>query len=166
VIRPVTPADAPRLQELTAATGFFKPADLEALREVLDDYFASPDEGHRCVALVEEGEGGRIVGYAYYAEAAMTDRSWYLWWIAVDPSIQGKGLGRELMRHVEEDAGRHGCRLMFIETSSTALYEPTRRFYLRLGYEKEALLRDYYSEGDGMVVFRKRLSGEEGGKQS
>jgi ribosomal protein S18 acetylase RimI-like enzyme len=143
----------PRLLELTAATGYFKPADVEALREVLDDFFASPG-GHQCVS---HEDSGRIVAFAYYAEASMTDRTWYLWWIAVDPSTQGKGLGRALMRHVEQDVrGRNG-RLMLIETSSTPLYEPTRGFYLRLGYEQEALLRNYYAEGDGMVVFRKRL---------
>jgi ribosomal protein S18 acetylase RimI-like enzyme len=157
MIRPVVPADVPRLLELTAATGFFKPADVEALREVLDEYFAEPPAGHQCVAFEEDA--GRIVGYAYYAEASMTDRTWYLWWIAVDPTIQGRGLGRTLMRHVEDDARAHGCRLMFIETSSVPLYEPTRQFYLRLGYEQEALLRDYYAEGDGLVVFRKRLGG-------
>ena len=155
MIRPTVPADMPRLLELTADTGFFKPADVETLREVLADFFDEPD-GHRCVT---HEDGGRIVGFAYYAEASMTDRSWYLWWIAVDPSTQGKGVGRELMRHVEDDARRWGARLMLIETSSVPQYEPTRRFYQRLGYEQEALLRDYYSDGDGLVVFRKRLAG-------
>jgi ribosomal protein S18 acetylase RimI-like enzyme len=155
MIRPVVPADVPRLLELTAATRFFKPIDVEALREVLDDFFADPG-GHQCVAYEADD---RIVGFAYYAEAVMTDRSWYLWWIAVDPSTQGRGVGRELMKHVEDDARRWGARLMLIETSSVPQYEPTRRFYLRLGYEQEALLRDYYRDGDGLVVFRKRLAG-------
>src|SRR4051794_1923932 len=155
MIRPAVAADVPRLLELTAATGFFKPADVETLRDVLDDFFAEAD-GHQSVVYED---GGRIVGYAYYAEASMTDRTWYLWWIAVDPTTQGKGVGRKLMKHIEDDARRLGARLMFIETSSVPLYEPTRQFYLRVGYEQEALLRDYYSDGDGLVVFRKRLSG-------
>ena len=155
MIRPAAAADVPRLTELTATTGFFKPHDVQTLQEVLDDFFADPGE-HQCVVYED---GGKIVGYAYYAEASMTDRTWYLWWIAVDPSTQGKGVGKMLMRHVEDDARRRGARLMFIETSSVPLYEPTRQFYLRVGYEQEALLRDYYSDGDGLVVFRKRLQG-------
>jgi ribosomal protein S18 acetylase RimI-like enzyme len=153
MIRPAVAADVPRLVELTAATGFFKPADVETLQGVLDDFFEEAD-GHQCVVYED---GGRIVGYAYYADAPMTDRTWYLWWIAVDPNTQGKGVGRKLMKHVEDDARRLGARLMFIETSSVPLYEPTRQFYLRIGYEQEALLRDYYHDGDGLVVFRKRL---------
>ena len=44
-----------------------------------------------------------------------------------------------------------------IETSSLPHYEPTRRFYLKHGYELGATLRDFYAEGDDMVVFRKLL---------
>ena len=40
-------------------------------------------------------------------------------------------------------------------------YELTRRFYLKHGYEQHATIRDFYAEGDAMVIFRKRL-GERG----
>ena len=46
---------------------------------------------------------------------------------------------------------------MFVETSGTPEYEATRRFYLKNGYDREAVLRDYYRDGDDMVVFRRRL---------
>jgi serine/threonine-protein kinase len=52
---------------------------------------------------------------------------------------------------------RAGARLFLLETSSLPYYELTRRFYLKQGYDREAVLRDYYSDGDDMVVFRKRL---------
>lgn len=38
-------------------------------------------------------------------------------------------------------------------------YAPTRQFYLRHGYDREAVLRGFYADGDDMVVFRKRLVG-------
>jgi hypothetical protein len=46
---------------------------------------------------------------------------------------------------------------MLIETSSLPRYEPTRRFYLKHGYEPAAVLRDFYADGDDPVVFGKRL---------
>ena len=70
---------------------------------------------------------------------------------------QAGGLGRELLRFAEEDIRRLNGRVLFVETSSLPHYELTRRFYLKLGYEQVALLPDYYADGDGMVVFRKRL---------
>ena len=38
MIRPANPADTPTLLEMTAATGFFKPHEVETLQLVLDDY--------------------------------------------------------------------------------------------------------------------------------
>jgi ribosomal protein S18 acetylase RimI-like enzyme len=155
MLRPVTPDDTEALVELTAGTGFFKPLELDTLREVLDDYHAGNAElGHRAFAWEE---GGRLLGYVYHAPAAMTDRSWYLYWIAVDRSAQGRGLGGRLLGYVEQDVREQGGRLLLIETSSTPHYEPTRRFYLKYGYALAATIPDYYADGDGMVVFCKRV---------
>ncbi|HZU39180.1 MAG TPA: GNAT family N-acetyltransferase [Gemmataceae bacterium] len=156
MIRPTTPADTPALLALTEGTGVFKPHEIEALNEVLSDYHASAHEaGH--VAVTAE-KNGQILGYAYYAPAAMTDRTWYLYWIAVTKQTQAKGIGSTLLRHAENDIRKRNGRVLFIETSSLPHYEPTRRFYLKHGYEMTGQLRDYYADGDDMVVFRKRMS--------
>ena len=155
MIRAVTPADTPTLVSLTAATGVFKPHEVQALQEVLDE-FHQANHGFGHVAVVDERQG-RIVGYAYYAPASMTDRSWYLYWIAVTKQIQAKGVGSGLLTHAEDDIRSKNGRVLFIETSSLPHYDPTRRFYLKHGYEVTAVLRDYYADGDDMVVFRKRL---------
>jgi ribosomal protein S18 acetylase RimI-like enzyme len=88
----------------------------------------------------------------------MTDRGWHLYWIAVSKTTQARGVGGQLLRHVEDDIGRARGRQLLIETSSLPHYELTRRFYLKHGYEQAAVLPDYYSDGDDMVVFRKRFS--------
>lgn len=157
MIRPATPADTDALVRLTAETGVFKPHEVEVLREILDDLHAG-NMGAEHAAVVAE-QDGRPVGYAYYAPDVMTDRSWYLYWIAVARDLHARGIGGTILRHVEDDARRRDARVMFIETSSLPHSEPTRRFYLKHGYEVTAQLRDFYSDGDDMVVFRKRLQG-------
>jgi ribosomal protein S18 acetylase RimI-like enzyme len=155
MIRPTTAADTPHLLALTEGTGVFKPHEIEALNEVLSDYHAETHKyGH--VAVTYE-EAGRILGYAYYAPAAMTDRTWYLYWIAVKRDTHAKGIGSKLLRYAEDDIRQRKGRVLFIETSSLPHYELTRKFYLKHGYEITGVLRDYYSDGDDMVVFRKRL---------
>ena len=155
MIRTTKPADTPALLELTKGTGVFKPHEVQALDEVLADYHASSHlHGHRAVTFEKDGE---ILGYAYYAPAAMTDRTWYLYWIAVSKQIQARGVGSGLMRHVEDDIRKQGGRVLFIETSSLPHYELTRKFYLKQHYEQAAVLRDYYADGDDMVVFRKHF---------
>ena len=155
MIRPTVPADTPVLLPLTRGTGVFKEMEIEALREVLDDYHASHSHGHKSITCDKDGQ---VIGFAYYAPAAMTDRTWYLYWIAVSKQIQARGVGQELLRYVEDDIVRAGGRLLLIETSSLPHYQLTRRFYVKQKYEQTAVIRDYYADGDDMVVFRKHLS--------
>jgi ribosomal protein S18 acetylase RimI-like enzyme len=155
MIRATVPADTPTLVSLAEKTGVFKPMEIVALKEVLDDYHAvNAGHGHRCVTFDQQGD---ILGFAYYAPAAMTDRTWYLYWIAVSKHTQAKGVGGKLLKHAEEDIRALGGRMLLIETSSMPHYDLTRKFYLKHGYEQEAVLRDFYAEGDGMVVFRKHF---------
>lgn len=158
MIRPVLPADTPALLAIAEGTGVFKPGEIVALREVLDDYHAAnAAEGHRAVC---DERDGRVIAFAYYAPAAMTDRTWYVYWIAVAKDVQAGGLGGGLMRHVEAEVAAARGRLLLIETSSLPHYEPTRRFYLKHGYATAAVLADYYADGDAMIVFAKRFEPE------
>jgi GNAT superfamily N-acetyltransferase len=134
----------------------FKPIEIVALREVLDDFHAGIHADHHHAILLEDH--GAAVGFAYYGLAPMTDRTWQLWWIAVRKDQQGKGIGSRLLRHVEDDIRtQHQGRLLFIETGSLPHYELTRQFYRKWGYEQHALLQDFYAVGDSMIVFRKAL---------
>ncbi len=156
MIRPTHPDDTPRLLEIARGTGVFKPMEIVALQEVLDDYHAlEKDHGH--VAITDERDG-QITGFAYYAPASMTDRSWYLYWIAVSKGLQAKGLGTELLQRVEDDVSSHNARLLLIETSSLPHYELTRRFYIKSGYDQVCLLKDFYADDDDLVVFGKRFA--------
>ncbi|MBM4067953.1 MAG: GNAT family N-acetyltransferase [Planctomycetes bacterium] len=156
MIRPTDPADTPFLLALTEQTGVFRPMEIQALREVLDDYHDhNRAAGHRCVT---HASGDRIAGFAYYAPAAMTVHTWYLYWIAIQRDHQAQGIGSELLRFVEADIRIHQpAAVLLIETSSMPSYDLTRGFYKKHGYEIEAVLRDYYAPGDDMIVFRKSL---------
>jgi ribosomal protein S18 acetylase RimI-like enzyme len=155
VIRPTRPDDTPVLLELARGTGVFKPMEIDALEEVLDDYHRGNQvHGHRATSYERDGA---VIAFAYYAPAAMTDRTWYLYWIAVTRQVQARGVGGELLRRAEDDIRAAGGRLLLIETSSLPHYELTRRFYLKHGYEQAATLRDFYADGDDMVVFRKHF---------
>jgi len=155
MIRPTVPADTPTLVKIASETSVFKPHEIQALQEVLDDYHESNHEDDHVAITYERDK--HILGFAYYAPATMTDRTWYLYWIAVSKLTQAKGIGGALLRHVEDDIRKRHGRILLIETSSLPHYDLTRRFYLKYGYEQEAVLRDFYTDGDDMVVFRKRV---------
>ncbi len=155
MIRSTIPADTETLVPLAAETGVFKPIEITALGEVLDDYHATNRELGHCSITIEQD--GRILGFAYYAPVAMTDRTWSLYWIAVSKQTHARGIGSRLLRHVEEDIRAKSGRLLLIDTSSLPHYELTRKFYLKHGYEQGSELRDFYADGDNLIVFRKRI---------
>ncbi|MFJ4707653.1 GNAT family N-acetyltransferase [Streptomyces anulatus] len=120
------------------------------------EYFggAADEEGHRC--LVDDVGGVQAV--AYYQPKPAADRVWDLTMIAVQPGRQGVGLGTALLRRIEDELIKEGQRLLLVDTSGTAQYDRTRAFYVRSGYDQEAHVRDYWTAGDDLVIFRKALA--------
>jgi GNAT superfamily N-acetyltransferase len=155
MIRPTHVAETEDLAALADGTGVFKPLEIEALRDLLSYH---RDEGHsvghQAVTLERDGVP---VGFAYFAPTEMTDHTWHLYWIFVSKTVQGRGLGAELLRYVETEIRNSNGRMLVIETSSLPMYEPTRKFYQKQNYDLEATIRDFYSAGDHQVIFRKLL---------
>jgi GNAT superfamily N-acetyltransferase len=153
MLRPTKPEDTPALLSIAEGTKVFKPHEIVALREVLDDFHAAPRE-HQ--AYTEEVDG-QVIGFVYIAPASMTENVWYLYWIFIEKSIQAQGLGTKLLLFAEEQIRQAKGRLLLIETSGLPHYLPTRNFYLKHGYTLEAVVREFYAVGDDLNVFRKAL---------
>ncbi len=155
MIRTLTSEDIPGVIDLVVAAGMFTTEETPFLGEMLSGYEAAArDEDH--VAVVDDGDDG-LVGVAYYRPEEAAERAWDLTMIAVSPAVQGRGRGTALLRHVEEDLRTRGQRLLLVDTSGTARYDRTREFYGRRGYLQEARVRDYWEDGDDLVVFSKRV---------
>lgn len=156
-IRAATPRDTAAIADIAVDSTLFGQDEVEIVAEMMAAYFERGQAGgHGCVLV--DGDGGPQA-VAYFEPADATDRTWYLTMIAVRRARQGAGLGGELMHHVEAELRRRGQRLLLVETSGTAAFDKTRTFYRDLGYQEEARVRDYYADGDDMVVFGKALGG-------
>jgi ribosomal protein S18 acetylase RimI-like enzyme len=155
MLRPIQPSDTNPLVELAAGTDYFKPMEIAALREVFEDYFDMEQaNGHLAYA---EMEGAQALGFVYFAPVPMTEGTWSLYWIAVAKDLQNRGLGTNLLHFVEAEVRKRNGRLLLIDTSSIDKYESTRAFYSKRGYTVASHIPDYYAEGDGLVVYGKRL---------
>jgi len=71
--------------------------------------------------------------------------------------MRGKGLGSILLEKSEKSVKEKGGKILYIETSSREQYNPTREFYLKNGYKIETILQDFYDDGDGKVIYSKRM---------
>jgi len=91
--------------------------------------------------------GGRRGFWATPATAPIdgTDGSFDLYWIAIHRNHQSRGFGQVLMSETERMIRKAGGRRVYAETSGRLQYEPTRVFYERLGFFREAHLKDFYA---------------------
>lgn len=155
IIRGMLPQDRPVLVEMTRACGVFRPDEIEVADEVLGNALKSGAGGDYYVYVAEFK--GRTVGWSCQGRVPMTDATFDLYWIVVAPDIQGWGIGRRLLAEVERSVVAMEGRWLLAETSSTASYDATRRFYGHCGYQVLSRIEDFYRPGDGKVTFGKRL---------
>jgi GNAT superfamily N-acetyltransferase len=89
---------------------------------------------------------GKVVGTATL-DLTM-DENW-IRAVFVNPKYHGKGIGKKLMRHMENIVKKTGFRSVSLKSSPYAV-----NFYKRLGYKK---LKDILGEVGSMTLMKKRL---------
>ena len=156
-VRELRGSDRGPLDDILRATGLFTEEEVGVALELIDTGVgARPDEGY--LFAVAEDDAGSPVGYACWGRVPMTDATFDLYWIAVEPREQGRGVGRALLAQVEASVRAAGGRLIVVETAGKPSYAGTRAFYERTGYPEVARLPDFYRDGDDKVLHVKRLS--------
>ncbi len=147
------PEDRDAVRAVVASTGFFHDFEIDVAVELVDERLRRGEaSGYHFVFA--DAPSGRLLGYACYGPIACTEGSYDLFWIAVDESERGRGLGRRLLEEAAERIRARGGRGIYIETSGRAQYAPTRAFYERCGCMLDATLPDFYAPGDPKLVFR------------
>lgn len=155
-LRPVGRAHRARLEQLTRATDFFRAEEVATALELLDESLAG-DEDYQFLGAFDDDQ---LIGYACWGPTPGTHSTSDLYWIVVDRSRQGSGIGSQLLGEVERRLSADGRRLVVVETSSRADYVATRAFYEARGYTKTATIPAYYAPGDDLVIYTKDLNGD------
>lgn len=153
VLRDLTAADCGRIEEITRAVGVFHEGETAVALEVFDAMAAgSPDY----VALGAE-QDGRLAGWICWGPTPCTLGTFDLYWMAVDPALQGSGIGTALVQEMERRL-EGLARLVIVETAGRPDYRSTRAFYEARGYRVAATIPDFYAPGDDQVVYQKSLT--------
>jgi ribosomal protein S18 acetylase RimI-like enzyme len=153
-IRPMSAADKTPLMRILKNTPEFKPFEVVVAEELIDYYLSDGVKSGYNILIADDGE---VAGYVCYGETPCTVGTWDIYWIAVSQDKRGKGIGKLLDSAAETAIRKANGRLAFIETSSTPLYDNTRRFYQGRGYETIARIPDFYMPGDDKLILQKKL---------
>ncbi|MDP2976976.1 MAG: GNAT family N-acetyltransferase [Anaerolineales bacterium] len=151
-----TNADGAGILEIARNIDLFEPGDIDTIQELWTEFTAKGDAAS-WYHFVTARRGGNLLGFACYGQRPLTQGTYDLYWIAVEKNHHRQGVGDALLERVEAQVRQRGGRLLIAETAGKPAFEPTRRFYLRSGYELEARIRDFYSPGDDLIIFTKHL---------
>ncbi len=147
--------DETAVLDIIERTEFFRPVEIDIAKEVFVDA-AHGKVGCTYQSYIAE-INEKVVGWICFGETPCTLGTFDIYWIAVDPSIQRQGLGQFMLRFSEENIEQQGGRLIVVETSGMARYEPTQKFYEKNGFFLAARIPDFYAPEDDKLIYLKTL---------
>jgi ribosomal protein S18 acetylase RimI-like enzyme len=151
----VKPEDIEHVRKIVTSTGFFYDFEIPVAVELVE---AAVEEGVQSGYFFIFAEvDGKTVSYSCYGPIAGTDAGYDLYWIVTHNDYRGSGIGKQLLDETHRIVKNRGGRYIIAETSSLEKYSPTRLFYEKNNYDKEAIIKDFYLTGDDKVIYVKRL---------
>ena len=148
-------ADADAVERLIVRSGVFNAEEIATARELVEDTLADRRGADYRFVMIDGPLG--LESYACFGPIMGAAGRYELYWIATDPSCEGRGLGRLLMAEVERLVRMLGGSHIFAETSTRADYAAAHALYRACGYTLFADVPDYHADGDGMAIYGKRL---------
>lgn len=152
----ITDRDLSLLRDILESTGYFYEEEINIALELAGKNLKNGPEKSGYSFEIAELEG-RMIAFACYGKIPGTKDSFDLYWIAVHEDHRGKGIGRLLLRRVEDIVSDMSGKHIWLGVSSRPLYNATRKFYRSLGYRVTAELYDFYAQNDNKIIFVKRL---------
>jgi aminoglycoside 6'-N-acetyltransferase I len=159
MIRRIKPSDAKKIERILEKIPNFSEDDVKVGMELVNIAAINYKQNDYNVFVYEED--GTVLGFYCIGKRPLTDGVYDLYWIAADPDVQSKGIGKELLVHAENFVKENNGRWILAETSSKESYKKTREFYSRNNYEVVARINDFYSVGNSLLVFGKFFNKQE-----
>jgi GNAT superfamily N-acetyltransferase len=158
-IRSINRSDRPLLAKLLARISSFDLEDQAMALELIDIFLEQPGQKDYFFSLAVNDED-HPVGYACFGPTPLTQGTFDLYWIVVDPELAGQGVGTLLLHFVEHIILSCWGRMLVIETSSAENYACARNFYLKNGYILIETIQDFYRPGEDRVTYIKRFEAQ------
>lgn len=155
MIRKLIEGDREKIKEILIQTHNFNEGEIIIAVELVDIYIK--DKEQKDYEIFVDEEDGSIRGYVCIGPRPLTEGTYDLYWIAVNPEHQSKGVGSSLIKFSEDYLRGKKGRLILIETSGKESYEKERKFYEKNYYTELVRIRDFYKVDDSLVIYGKYL---------
>lgn len=156
MIRNLINTDREKILNILVDTKNFNDDEIKIAMELIDVYINEADQKDYEI-FVDENEDNVLNGYVCIGPRPLTVGTYDLYWIAVNPNVQSRGIGSKLISHIENYLKEKAVRLILIETSGKLSYDKERKFYEKNRYDKLVEIKDFYNVGDSLVIYGKYI---------
>jgi ribosomal protein S18 acetylase RimI-like enzyme len=148
-------ADREAVRRIVKATGVFSETEVGWAVDVVETALERGNASGYHFLFADAADG--LDGFTCFGPIDGTDNRFDLYWIAVSPATQSKGLGRRLLTGTMDASVALGGTHMFIDTSTRAGYVRAHALYETLGFKRMGTLVDFYADGDSKAIFGRKL---------
>ncbi len=155
MIRKLENDDREKVEKILVDTKNFNDEEIKIAMELIDIYLNVRDQ--KDYEIFVDVDGDTVNGYVCIGPRPLTVGTYDLYWIAVNPNVQAKGIGSGLVKYIEGYLKGISARLILLETSGKPGYEKERKFYEKNLYAKFVEIKDFYNIGDSLVIYGKYI---------
>ena len=148
--------DIDDVQQILQGWGQFRPAEIAVAQELVLDRLKKRQRSEYRFIFADRNNK-RMIGFACYGPIAVTVSSFDLYWIAVETSAVGTGIGTTIMEELLRIVFSQGGTKIFVETSSRPGYAQARSFYYRHGFDHICTVPNFYAPGDDKLILGRSL---------
>lgn len=147
--------DIDKIERILIDSTFFNENEIDIAISLIEEKLSKTIESsYQFIFLMLKNE---VIGFCCFGYIEATDISYDIYWIAIDQKYKRNGYGSLLLEKCEKMISKNHNANIYIETSSSEKYKPTRNFYEKHNYIKEAVIKNFYKENDDKIIYSKSV---------
>ncbi|MCM8774138.1 MAG: GNAT family N-acetyltransferase [Candidatus Omnitrophica bacterium] len=141
--------------QIALDTGVFNSWEIDTLKEILNDYLHNPLTSY---SIFEEKNIDVVEGFIIFGRTPLTKFTWDIYWLVVAKEFQNKGVGKNLIKRVENFVLEIMPKAVLrIETSADNRYSAARHLYLKCGFKEIGRIPDFYADANDLIIYSKEI---------
>jgi len=145
----VLESDISKVKDIVSSSNFFYKYEINYVVDLISKSVNNKTNNTFVFAECDNG----LVGFVGINEIECALNCFEISWISVHNNFRGLGIGTMLLSKIKLIAKDLSARLIIAETSGIKKYYPTRMFYEKNNFLKEAIIKDFYLEGDDKYIY-------------
>lgn len=155
-IRPASKKDKNSI--LSVIGSYRRKWDKDFAERYYNDFFqknSALSKRDRVYVYADKKEVIGVIGYSldYYE----TDNNYWLSWFYIHKDYNGNGYGIKLLDYLIKRLKSKGVQKLFVNTSSNEFYLRALKIYREYGFNKEAVIRNYYENAEHQIILSKLI---------